>query len=65
MLAGDDVGYGDDYAGEGGQAVGGGEDEIGGGPGVDWLFAGPAFDRCNGGPDPDHIRDCEAKLSGG
>ena len=62
LLAGSDVGYGDNYAQAGGQAIGGGEDELGGGPGEDWLFAGPAVDRCSGGPGPDHIHDCEEEL---
>jgi hypothetical protein len=62
LLGGDDTGYGDTYAADGGQAVGGGEDEIGGGPGEDRLFAGPAFDLCSGGPAQNHIRDCEGEL---
>jgi hypothetical protein len=59
LLAGSDRGYGDNYADAGGQAIGGGGDEIGGGPGEDSLFGGPAADRCIGGPAPDLFHDCE------
>jgi hypothetical protein len=62
LLGGDDRGYGDNHAADSGQVVGGGDDEIGGGPGEDWLFAGPAFDLCSGGPARNHIRDCEGVL---